>query len=252
MILFVFEGDKRELDIYKTIERLYFPKSNDNIKCSFGNNIYDLYIEMATLDGDGDIVAVLKEHLSKRGDDTLNGMTSSSFSEIYLFFDYDFHNTQLTIREMNKRLDEMLKLFKEETEYGKLYINYPMIESIWYMKELPDKAYLSYTVAREDCHDFKRLAREFSCFDSFDFMLFREGERPTKEKYHRVRDNWNCLKEMNVCKANYIIKGDYSMPKDKSIINQIDIFEAQKKKYVSNNTIAILNSFPIFIYEYLK
>ncbi len=43
MILFVFEGCNREPYVYKTIERLYFPKKNDNIICSFGNNIYDLY-----------------------------------------------------------------------------------------------------------------------------------------------------------------------------------------------------------------
>ena len=43
MILFVFEGDEREPRLYRTLERLYFPKQNDNIICSFGNNIYDLY-----------------------------------------------------------------------------------------------------------------------------------------------------------------------------------------------------------------
>lgn len=46
MILFVFEGDEREPRLYRTLERLYFPKVNDNIICSFGNNIYDLYNEL--------------------------------------------------------------------------------------------------------------------------------------------------------------------------------------------------------------
>ena len=39
MILFVFEGDEREPRLYRTLERLYFPKVNDNIICSFGNNV---------------------------------------------------------------------------------------------------------------------------------------------------------------------------------------------------------------------
>ena len=46
MILFVFEGEDREPYLYKTLEKLYLPKDNDNIICSFGNNIYDLYSEM--------------------------------------------------------------------------------------------------------------------------------------------------------------------------------------------------------------
>ena len=253
MILFVFEADKREPSIYKTLERLFFPRINDNIICSFGNNIYELFNEMNELDGDGDIVSVMKELLEKRGDDTLNGMRSSYFSEIFLFFDYDFQHSQLTIDEINQRMSDMLALFKEETEYGKLYINYPMIESIRYVKELPDDNYWRYTVSREECSDFKRLAREFSYYDSFDFMLFREDEKPTREKYHKVKDNWQYLMVMNVSKANYIVTGENTIPNMKSVIDQRKIYEAQKEKYISiNNSVAILNSFPLFIYEYFK
>ncbi len=58
MILFVFEGDEREPRLYRTLERLYFPKVNDNIICSFGNNIYDLYNELKEYEDGGDIVSV--------------------------------------------------------------------------------------------------------------------------------------------------------------------------------------------------
>ena len=34
MILFIFEGDEREPHLYRTMERLYFPKKNDNIICN--------------------------------------------------------------------------------------------------------------------------------------------------------------------------------------------------------------------------
>ena len=54
MILFIFEGDEREPRLYRTLERLYFPMQNDNIICSFGNNIYDLYNELQEYDGNGD------------------------------------------------------------------------------------------------------------------------------------------------------------------------------------------------------
>lgn len=35
----------------------------------------------------------------------------------------------------------MLDYFSDETENGKLYINYPMIESLKYTKEIPDANY---------------------------------------------------------------------------------------------------------------
>ncbi len=52
MILFVFEGEKREPALFKAIERLFF-KDGQHIVCSFGNNIYELYQRMTALDGSG-------------------------------------------------------------------------------------------------------------------------------------------------------------------------------------------------------
>lgn len=253
MILFVFEGDEREPRLYRTLERLYFPKKNNNIICSFGNNIYDLYNELQEYDGDGDIVSLMRERLTDRGDSTLDGIRNSDISEIFLFFDYDFQNSQLSLNEINDRVGEMLKLFDDETNNGKLYINYPMIESIRYTKELPDEAYVNYIVGREECKDFKRLAREFSAYDSLDYLLFNDGETPTKDKYLKVKDNWQYLKLMNVCKANLLTMGQHAIPSEKSDINQLSIFNSQLLKYViPSEHVAILNSFPIFIYEYMK
>lgn len=253
MILFIFEGDEREPRLYRTMERLYFPKKNDNIICSFGNNIYDLYKELMEYDGDGDVVSVMRERLATRGDSTLNGIRSSDISEIFLFFDYDFQNSHLSLEVINQRLEVMLALFADETENGKLYINYPMIESIRYTKELPDTDYVNYAVSREQCKDFKRLARDFSAYTSLDHILFKDGVTPTKEKYIKVKDNWQYLKQMNVSKANQLINGANTMPKDKSAINQLAIFRRQISLFVKpNKRVAILNSFPIFIYEYMK
>ena len=157
MILFVFEGDEREPRLYRTLERLYFPKENDNIICSFGNNIYDLYNELLEYNAGGDIVSIMRERLADRGDSTLDGIRSSDISQIFLFFDYDFQNTQLSLDEINRRVTKMLSLFDDETDNGKLYINYPMIESIRYTKELPDEEYAHYVVSREDCRDRKSV-----------------------------------------------------------------------------------------------
>lgn len=118
MILFVFEGDEREPRLYRTLERLYFPKENDNIICSFGNNIYDLYNELMEYDEGGDIVSVMRERLADRGDSALSGIRSSDVSEIFLFFDYDFHNSQLSVGEINRRVEEIWRcsLTKRRTE----------------------------------------------------------------------------------------------------------------------------------------
>ena len=90
-------------------------------------------------------------------------------------------------------------------------------------------------------------------YDNFDYMLFEDGEVPTKEKYLMIKDNWECLTQMNVCKANFIISGSNKMPNQKNDINQLRLFASQKEKYVDiSECVAVLNSFPLFLYEYLK
>ena len=46
MILFVFEGVKREPDLFRTIQRLYFANRDEQIVCSYNNNIYQLYKDL--------------------------------------------------------------------------------------------------------------------------------------------------------------------------------------------------------------
>ena len=233
MILFVFEGNEREPRLYRTLERLYFPRENDNIICSFGNNIYDLYNELLAYGEGGDIVSLMRERLADAGDATLDGIRSSDISEIFLFFDYDFQNSQLSLEEINRRVREMLTWFDDETGNGKLYINYPMIESIRYTRELPDADYINYVVSREECKDFKHMARDFSAYNSLDHLLFKDGEVPTKEKYIKVKDNWSYLKQMNVAKAHWLITGENSMPVNKSMVNQLSIFDGQVSHFVT-------------------
>lgn len=255
MILFVFEGKRREPDIFKTLEFLFFPKGQA-IVCSFGNNIYELYRQLDILDGAGDIVSILRDH-NKNNPNSPFGpeVKSSDFSEIYLFFDYDFQNRNLPLDQMNRQISEMLNLFNNETENGKLYINYPMIEAIRYTKELPDDRYFEYTVSRTECQDkgFKELAQQFSAYGSFDFIVLDFRKEPDQKKLDKAKMNWSLLERQNVEKANYLCNQALSTPFDKDSISQDKIFGAQLSKYiVPKNEVSILSAFPLFNYDYFK
>ena len=227
MILFVFEGERSEPRLFRTIEQLYF-RGEDVILCSYGNDIYELYREMRSLGDGADIVAVLKNK-GKKGLEEVARV--SDFSEV-----------------------SMLNLFDDETGNGKLYVNYPMIESLRYTKRLPDDEYVRYSVSREECRDFKRRADEFSYYPNWDFVQLRNKRRGTEKHIAEVRTNWERLKEQNVKKANYICNDVYDWPVNKDEIGQRMIFDAQKSKYQHDIDcrIAVLNSLPIFLFEYFK
>ncbi len=252
MILFVFEGAEREPRIFMTLERLFFGKE-ERLVCSFGNNIYELYRQLRAFDGEGDIVSILRENNAQLP----SGVKSSDFSEIYLFFDYDFQNTNLNLEEMNERLREMLELFDNETDNGKLYISYPMVESLCYTKQLPDEHFVEYSISRRDCMErsFKDLAREFSYYGSLDFVELPDSghRRPGKREVARIRQNWIWLVQQHTSKANYMCNGENSMPLNKAIVAQPRIFMAQCENYLSDGErIAVLNGFPLFLFEYFK
>ena len=254
MILFVFEGTRREPDIFRTLEYLFFPKGQ-TIVCSFGNNIYELYRQLKALGG-GDIVSILREKYKDNPESPFSPETKSSdFSEIFLFFDYDFQNSNLSMEQMNQQISEMLDLFNDETDNGLLYINYPMLEAIRYTKTLPDPHYAEYTVSRTDCREkgFKDLAEHFTDYHSFDFIVLDFRREPSRRKCDKVKQNWSLLGKQTVVKANYICNETLSMPINKDTISQIRIFEAQLSKYINpKNEVSILSAFPLFNYDYFK
>ena len=224
--------------------------------CSFGNNIYELYRQQCKLYGAGDIVSLLRERYAGKDDSPFTSdVKSSDFSEIFLFFDYDFQNKNLTLGQMNERLTQMLKMFSDETDAGKLYINYPMIEALRYTKQLPDADFPSYVISRQECQekDFKDLASQFSAYGSLDFIVLDFRKEPSTKTIEKVKRNWTLLQTQHTAKANYLCTGDLAIPSNKQDISQRCIFKSQLDKHIlPSDSIAILSAFPIFLFEYFK
>ena len=261
MILFVFEG-KDDKTYFESIKRLFFPAKSDTFVCTYNSNIYSLYMKLKSHDAlnemlEVDTVSVLKEILLEKGDETLKDIREDEVSEIYLFFDYDFQEDSRTLEENNNRLSELLDYFTDETGRGKLYINYPMVESLRYTKELPDNDYWSYTVSRQRCQEekFKHQVHEFSFYKSnleYLVLTIKPADDDTKiqQKEYTVKVNWLHLVTMNTSKANYICNDRNELPDE--VNSQQDIFDSQLSKYVNTEKckVAILNAFPLFLFDY--
>lgn len=260
MILFVFEGSKREPALFRTIEHLYF-RGSDSIICSYENNIYNLFKEMSESEFQMDIASLLHEKwLGTDQDPFGDSGKASDFSEVFLFFDYDCHHQnkgQVTpLAEWNGQIRNMLNFFSDETGNGKLYINYPMVESIRYTKELPDPMFHTYVIGIGQIPNFKEVAAGFSFYKNLDPICFRITNKkalkvPEQSTFAVVLENWGLLVEQNVKKANYICSGNNEYPKDKSEIGQTVIFDHELFGFVNyNDTVSILNSFPLFLFDY--
>lgn len=127
---FIVEGEFREPQVIDNISKRFFNHGNCKlIPLPAGENIYMLWKKLEADDFETDIIEVLRES-SKELQKLLEGLSREDFSEVFLFFDYDAHQTNLGNADGQDALKQMLESFDNETENGKLYVSYPMVEAL--------------------------------------------------------------------------------------------------------------------------
>lgn len=244
MILCVYEG-KRETAWFQSIKRLFL--KDEYVECFVvDGTFHNLYKSL--VENGWDVVGAFRQIENRKGERNLSSYKESDFSEVYLFFDYDPHSRH-SIGALNSELCEMLAFFDNETENGKLYVNYPMIEALRYTKQLPDREFTSYKVDLSDCRDFKRMVAEFSFYPNNNFI---DGRGTVSDE--EARENWMMLKTQNVVKANAMCHNKCELPSSKEDVSQMKIFIAQRDKYLSlrKPQVAILSAYALFLYDYLR
>ena len=121
-ILFVFEGEKTEKQIVKNLSK-HLIDGSTIVCCAFCTDIYKLHKEISD-DEDLDTFILLKG--KRQNARLLSAYKREDFAEIYMFFDYDGHAPLAD----DKKIDEVLTFFDDETSHGKLFISYPMVEAL--------------------------------------------------------------------------------------------------------------------------
>lgn len=226
-VLFVFEGEKTEEQIVSSLQ-VFFLQENTTIKCVYGAEIYQIY-QAIKADEDLDTFNLLRER-SVQNKEVLDGFTREDFAEIYLFFDYDGHSS---LADDNK-LEELLAFFDEETDKGKLYVSYPMVEALKHISDY--ETFRDLTVACKKNIGYKNIVHhvginKLSRFNKYDL------------------DTWNALIEVHLKKANFIVHDSFAFPNE--LITQPYLFSKQLEKYINPlSVVAVLSAFPIFLHDY--
>ena len=237
-IAIISEGEKTEKQIINNLENNFTTFSNKIIFLSYKANIYNLFREIEE-DEDIDIISLLKEKQIKANkirNDVENidvsNINSDDISQIYLFFDYDGHTKNASDEEIVK----MLNKFGNETENGKLYISYPMVEALKHLKK--DKLDVNnYLVEAKTRINYKNFVSQNTDYENLVNL--------TKENWFFIifENLKRCLFLFEIKNINYKI---YS-----NMINQESIFNKQLDKYISKEEkVLVLSAFPFFLIEY--
>lgn len=136
--LLIVEGKHEKNKLFWLIFKC-FPEININLEdvWIYGTNIYLLYDDIVREYGDKwaeentdiDLPYVISK---KKQPDLLR--YKEDFINIILVFDYERHDTNFS----EDKISKMQKSFTDAADSGKLYINYPMIESYQHLCRLPD------------------------------------------------------------------------------------------------------------------
>ena len=170
-ILMLVEGEKTDVVLMKHLLAIYGISDRHQI-VSYNTNIYVLYNRMFKEDDPNslDLLQVLKEN---EKDETKKKIFDERYSDILLIFDLDPQDDLFSAMKIH----QMLEFFNESSENGKLYINYPMVESFYHMKRVPDPDYNTYTVSMVELqqktyksrvqnenrdHDYRKFARNLA------------------------------------------------------------------------------------------
>ena len=154
-VLIITEGKKTEPKLYRKAFEL-FPLFNKYEIYSYKANAYDLYgyLQPYWADGsleDSEFLQILQEH---EQNEEKKELLRQDFSDVFLIFDFDPHDHRYDF----VKLKRLLTYFNESTECGKLYINYPMVESYKHFFSLEDEGYIDRIVKFDDLTSYKNIA----------------------------------------------------------------------------------------------
>lgn len=240
--LIVVEGERLESEFFK-----WFTKAYDIGMeiCVVGGNIYELYKKMQEYHFEADIKDVLLEtgnHVPGT-----EAQLRQNFTYTYLVFDFDAHHREYNEQELDidtvvqnniKRLMELTAFFTNETDptIGRLYINYPMMESFRDCSDFWDDTYAENTVKIEEIGDYKRIA----------------GQKRLASRHlsSYSQDRFSSLSKMNVYKLNMLNSGcwnelSYEQYLDLSqgsaiLARQQEMTSTERKVYVINTSLFLM------------
>lgn len=231
-LLFITEG---EVDEPKFIDKV-FSKCYPNIEYdyyAYSTSIHTLssmlFNENGEIDEYLDIKNVLKEN---EENEYKREKLSNKYSDIILVFDFDPHSDNPQFKKIKK----MMSFFNDSTDNGKLYINYPMMQSYKHIKNYFDSDFKNRKVEVSKCSEYKQLVDKES--------VLKDLKKYTYPVIMKIIG-------FNLKKANYLLNSKYEIPScdefNKIDLNKIYNIQCKMK---DENKVSVLNTFVFNIVEY--
>lgn len=232
-ILLVVEGRVTEVEFFSRFGELFFDNKTKLVFYPYSSNVYSLYHRLKNYEDMTDTIAVLKEMATT---EEQKNLLKRKFAEIYLIFDYDPQETAYS----DEKIRAMLSLFDNETELGKIYINYPMMESFRDHRNFSTQDYLKRSISIKD-------------ISSEQYKLYVRDIGWNKNIAQITERHFKMLCRMNIIKSNFILYSQNKMPEQINCslcTNQEQILNKEIELKNEEDTVTVLNTCTFFLLDY--
>ncbi|MGN8835557.1 hypothetical protein ACTNCI_00945 [Mitsuokella jalaludinii] len=230
-ILAIVEGEKKEPEILRRVLDISGLKQREIVP--YKANIYDLYDRLYSEYGDTiddvDIQEFLKEiHPDPESQDILDG----NYTDILLIFDFDPQDNRYSAG----KLIRLLEIFNESTQMGRLYINYPMVESFYHFRSLEDDSFLKEMFNLAEISPgsiYKERVNRLTC-------IHQLRDVTKKELAYMIR--------LILKKVNRICERECTAAELADTLQ--DVADCQIQRLSAQQSMYVLNTCILYVYEY--
>lgn len=233
-ILLIVEGENRErvfFNRYKAVKKM-----EDNLDIvPFRQNIKELYRLCSSYIFDGikpnNIIDILRNsNITPKDADLLEGR----FTDIYLIFDLDIQNAQTEDNVVNylKEVSEVVEFFNDSTTIGQILINYPMMDSIFHIRD-------------DEFNEYKNVIIPSDIEYSKEYKRILDEKKLIFDSNRLVKNDFDMLAAINIKKANYVVFQDYNRPDLHTYLyelSQTNILAKQIENILKHSYMFVLNS----------
>lgn len=232
-ILVIVEGEKKEPEIMSRVLDAYSLSNREIV--SYKANIYDLYDHLHEAYDDQIEDVDIQEFLKEMHPDAESAvLLDDNYTDILLIFDFDPQDN----RYHADKLKKLLTIFTDSTEMGRLYINYPMVESFFHFRSLEDQSFLDEMFTLEQIQSggaYKAYVNRLTCIHH----LYDVGQKEIARMIRLI-----LMKIGRICQKEHDIDGNELTEKLQEVAT------IQMLRLAEHQDMFVLNTCVLFVYEY--
>jgi hypothetical protein len=233
-ILVLVEGEKADVAVMKRLFELYPELDAKYQIVSYKTNIYVLYQDFFAGEDIQENLDLLQVLRSREPSVEAKRIFDDRYTDILLVFDLDPQDPLFTEEKVRK----MQGYFRESSDMGKLYLNYPMIESFYHMPEIPDPEYQNRIVLLEELRQgtYKERVR-------------KESRGNDYRKYITCRADSNYVITENLRKARKLLCEESCLVSEWKAVDLKAVLD-QQLNLLRYKYLQVLCTCALYIYDY--